>query len=150
VYSTHAQSAKFHLPNASCSAGSPVDPVLGVLTRCGNRLIRFASSLPEPGHLQLCDECVLTDMLQPSVYRFFDSGSRLLYVGCTDNVLRRFREHASPTSSSAGWWSLQRRHTITTYGTKAAAFAAESAAIASERPLFPNPKATVGDRPVAS
>lgn len=136
VYSPHARTLTFHLPLLAYWRGKRPRHRHGVDVRCGGRLLYYEASLNPPDHLDLCDECVLADVLEPTVYRFWDADDVLLYLGCTDNVIRRFHEHSRPLYKSSVWWPRQVRHTLTTYPTKAAAFIAETEAIDRERPLF--------------
>lgn len=67
-----------------------------------------------------------------TLYRFYDKDARLLYVGITDDPLRRFGQHryAKP------WWVDVDQVKVVHYGTRDEAFDAESAAIIDELPLF--------------
>lgn len=130
----------FHLPVCmyEASDGDVTERIAS--TRCGLQINQFASSLTEPGHLQLCDDCVLADVIRPSVYRVFDEDGRLLYLGCSENLFARFAQHGSPSSESARWWHLRRTCTVTTYQTAHEAFRAETAAIEAEQPIFALPR----------
>lgn len=66
-----------------------------------------------------------------ALYRFFDADGALLYVGITDCLGRRFRQHARRVS----WWRAIARRTVILYATRAAALSAEDWAILSERPV---------------
>jgi predicted GIY-YIG superfamily endonuclease len=66
------------------------------------------------------------------VYRFFDSQDNLLYVGCTDNWRRRFREHKKST-----WWAFKiKRDTIEEFPDEETARRAELTAIGNETPIY--------------
>jgi excinuclease UvrABC nuclease subunit len=65
-----------------------------------------------------------------SLYRHFDSESRLLYVGISDNVKKRLAQH----ERASWWWPRVNRITIEHFGTRAEAAAAEVVAIEMEKP----------------
>ena len=67
-----------------------------------------------------------------ALYRFFDADGNLLYVGISDNLTARFKWHRDAQS----WWGSVARKTITWYGTRNKAFAAEDYAIKTEFPLY--------------
>lgn len=75
------------------------------------------------------------------VYRLFDKDWNLLYVGATSNLRQRITEHRK-TRAWPGCHpvlTIGERMTAWTaheYPTRAAAFAAERAAIATEHPLL--------------
>lgn len=66
-----------------------------------------------------------------SVYRIFDSGGRLLYVGIATDPVRRIKEHRFEKS----WWVDAATARIERFPGRPAAQAAEKAAIHSEGPL---------------
>jgi len=66
-----------------------------------------------------------------ALYRFFDADGNLLYVGISDNLTVRFEWHRV----NQPWWRDIARKTITWYGTRNKAAAAEDYAIKTERPL---------------
>jgi predicted GIY-YIG superfamily endonuclease len=66
-----------------------------------------------------------------AVYRFYDRGGALLYVGITSNLSNRFEQHASDKF----WWRQVVRKTAVLYGSRAEAAAAESRAIITESPI---------------
>lgn len=137
VFGTTKASDKFHLPDAAFAAwrwGKP--PLFGVRTRCNLRYVQFRTSMEPPEHISLCDDCVLIDLRQPTVYRFYDSADRLLYVGFSICYLDRFEQHALPSSPSTEWWPLQVRHTVVHYEDGATALAAERHAIRTEGPIY--------------
>lgn len=107
-----------------------------VVTRCGKEITWFATSMDPPEGRELCDACALADFLQWYVYRFFNADNELLYVGFTNNPIERFKQHSRQSSSSQRWWPLQRRYTLTLFGSSVEAFEAEQIAIASEKPLY--------------
>lgn len=68
-----------------------------------------------------------------ALYRWFDSGGRLLYVGITGNLSARSRAHAK----SSRWFTLSTGEPVVEwFSSRDAAAKAEVSAIKSERPLF--------------
>ncbi|GAA4987280.1 GIY-YIG nuclease family protein [Actinopolymorpha pittospori] len=67
-----------------------------------------------------------------ALYRFFDEDGALLYVGITASLPRRLGEHAAEKP----WWTSLRRITVDHYDSRAAAIAAETEAIRTERPAW--------------
>lgn len=65
------------------------------------------------------------------VYRFFDDGGRCLYVGASNNLGRRLREHTRGTP----YWPAVRRIGVTVYGCRRAMLDAERRAIIAVRPV---------------
>jgi hypothetical protein len=82
--------------------------------------------------------------LGPSiVYRFYDNEDELLYVGCTQNVKRRFAEHFPPRSPRSGWRAeVARIEKTPAYPDRRSAEEAEARAIFTEGPLFNAPNVT--------
>lgn len=70
-------------------------------------------------------------MLPTSVYRLFDAAGRLLYVGMSQDVARRLRQH----STLQAWWPAVARVTTVEYPSRYAARRAERDAIAAENPV---------------
>lgn len=70
---------------------------------------------------------------QQYVYRAYDSAGRLLYIGCTNNPVSRFKSHRSQGSM---WLPYAASVTWEPHPTRAAGFAAESAAIEAECPPY--------------
>lgn len=66
------------------------------------------------------------------LYRLYDRGGRLLYVGVTTNVIRRWNEH----SKDKPWWCHVHTFTRDWYPDRASVEAAEKHAIRSEQPLY--------------
>jgi excinuclease UvrABC nuclease subunit len=66
------------------------------------------------------------------LYRHFDASGRLLYVGVSLSVLHRLRKHRQ----SSEWFGEIVTITIARFETRAAALAAEKAAVQTERPRF--------------
>lgn len=66
-----------------------------------------------------------------ALYRFYDEGGALLYVGITANVEARFAHHESRKE----WWPQVARKTIEWFDTRPPARAAELQAIHDERPV---------------
>lgn len=109
---------------------------LVVATRC-DREIRDAQPFIEaPEAFELCDDCALADHIKNCVYRCFDALGRLLYIGCTANLISRFQSHSKSSAATSAWWPLLASWTFETYETRAHALAAERLAILSEQPLF--------------
>jgi GntR family transcriptional regulator len=65
------------------------------------------------------------------LYRFYDEPGVLLYVGITENLGTRLSAHAG----SQRWWGQVHRMTVEMLSDRAAAEAAETAAIRAEEPL---------------
>lgn len=66
------------------------------------------------------------------LYRFFDENGLLLYVGITKDFKKRKSQHAARSQ----WFHRAARHTLEPHPSRAAALAAEAAAILEEQPLF--------------
>lgn len=71
----------------------------------------------------------VTDQRQAAVYRLYDAAGTLLYIGSAYNPERRYRQHGTKP-----WWPLVARRAKEWHQSKADAYAAEMAAIATERP----------------
>lgn len=67
-----------------------------------------------------------------ALYRLFDQGGVLLYVGVTGNPTARFSNHASTKS----WWTDVASHTIKWHTSRVGAEVAERAAIQAELPRW--------------
>jgi predicted GIY-YIG superfamily endonuclease len=67
-----------------------------------------------------------------ALYRLYGAEGDLLYVGVTRNISVRFNQHQVTKS----WWPDVRRKTMTWYGSRAAARAAESAVVVAEKPRY--------------
>lgn len=76
-----------------------------------------------------------------AVYRIF-GGDILLYVGCSGNVLARIYHH----SSAQAWVHQITDITVAWYPTARLALDAETAAIATEHPVYPTPEDKRGRR----
>ncbi|WP_229917024.1 helix-turn-helix domain-containing protein [Streptomyces canarius] len=81
------------------------------------------------------------------MYRVFDTGGRLLYVGSSERPRQRWHEHRSRTV----WWPLARAYSLDWFEDRAAAYTAEARAIVAEQPELnqvwrprpvPSPEAT--------
>lgn len=72
------------------------------------------------------------------VYRCFDSAGRLLYIGCTSDVVGRMQTHRAswhvPASAKVNMHTV--RHETVEYPDRASARKAEREAIESEAPMF--------------
>lgn len=66
------------------------------------------------------------------LYRFYDAGGRLLYVGISKQLPVRWRNHGQFKS----WWPDVARATIEHYESRDAAAEAEIRAIVTERPAY--------------
>ncbi|MGW2256099.1 GIY-YIG nuclease family protein [Kitasatospora sp. NPDC001660] len=66
-----------------------------------------------------------------ALYRLYDAGGQLLYVGITTRPRYRWTEHARDKQ----WWPQVVNKTIEWHEDRSQALAAESAAIAEERPI---------------
>ncbi|GIH22513.1 hypothetical protein Aph01nite_08230 [Acrocarpospora phusangensis] len=96
--------------------------------------------MPEPNPDEerlrdLVEEAAGTPIEPPVVtalYRYFDDQDRLLYVGITDHLMIRTRNHIRLSS----WMDFAARSTIVRYPNRKEAEDAEHEAILSEHPLF--------------
>ena len=84
-------------------------------------------------------------MTETSVYQYFDSRGRLLYVGVTGRGQRRQAEHAR----SKTWWSEVAASSVEHYPTRDEALAREQALIQTYRPTH-NVVHNGGPAPVVS
>jgi predicted GIY-YIG superfamily endonuclease len=66
------------------------------------------------------------------LYRFFDAGEQLLYIGITANPPQRFKAH----QTEKGWWDAVSGIRIETFESRAQLVEAERVAIQAERPLY--------------
>jgi predicted GIY-YIG superfamily endonuclease len=62
-----------------------------------------------------------------ALYRLFDAGGRLLYVGISKDPMNRWAEHRANR-----WWSQVERYSVTWHPDRPSARAAEKAALATE------------------
>jgi hypothetical protein len=135
VVSLHHHAHRVHIVTRAVGALWHGRALAAALTACGKALTR-PHFLTEPSDsVELCDDCALADFRQPTVYRLFGEGDRLLYVGATCAFDNRIRSHANG-GESAFMWPLVRRWTTETYPDMATAFAAERVAIDGEAPVF--------------
>ncbi|MFG3136083.1 GIY-YIG nuclease family protein [Streptomyces sp. NPDC048211] len=86
-----------------------------------------------------------TDLKRTALYRLRDASGQLLYVGMSNNLKTRWHQH----SISKPWWHLVARRDIEWHPDRLTADAAETAAIATEGPLYnidkvPNPTSRTG------
>lgn len=70
-----------------------------------------------------------------TLYRLYDGGGALLYVGITSNWAKRMRDHASGKI----WWSEVASRTFEEHPDRTAALAAERFAIGTEEPRYNQP-----------
>jgi predicted GIY-YIG superfamily endonuclease len=78
---------------------------------------------------------------QQYLYRLFDQDERLLYVGVTQDLFRRWKEH----SKQKDWWKQVFKFTQECYPDRASVEAAERDAIKSECPMYNIAHANRGD-----
>jgi transcriptional regulator with XRE-family HTH domain len=71
-------------------------------------------------------------MTRTALYRFFDADDRLLYVGITDDIHRRWKHHAAVKT----WWGDVARQTVEWHDSRPVAEAAERKAISQEKPVY--------------
>lgn len=67
-----------------------------------------------------------------ALYRFFDTGGELLYVGITMNPSARWPKHAATKQ----WWHEVETITVETFDSRGAVLEAEKEAIKTERPTY--------------
>lgn len=66
-----------------------------------------------------------------ALYRLYGADDALLYVGVTRNISLRLSQHKADKK----WWPQVTRRTMTWYGSRAEARAAESKAVFAEKPM---------------
>ena len=66
------------------------------------------------------------------VYSFYAASGECLYVGCTDNVARRIRQH----QNERPWASDITRMVVTVHADHSEGLAAEAAKIRAEQPVY--------------
>lgn len=66
------------------------------------------------------------------VYRVYDADERLIYIGATSDLMKRWDAH----EALSWWYELAERVDAEPYPTRYAAFAAEMVAIQEEQPAF--------------
>jgi predicted GIY-YIG superfamily endonuclease len=76
----------------------------------------------------------MTDLAQrrTALYRLYDTGGSLLYVGITHNLEERWEDHRYWKA----WWHLVHRSEVEWFPDRASALAAERAAVEAEGPRF--------------
>jgi hypothetical protein len=74
---------------------------------------------------------LVVDEAPTALYRFYDIGLRLLYVGVSDSLAVRWGRHAA----TSPWWPEVAIRTVEWYPARRAALTAETAAIAAESPI---------------
>ncbi len=67
-----------------------------------------------------------------AVYRLFEKGGRLLYVGISKDPLARWQEHIG----SRSWWRRVSEYEIDWYPNRSEARAVERSAIVDEVPVY--------------
>lgn len=78
-----------------------------------------------------------------ALYRLYDATGALLYMGITQDLRKRMREHAR----SQPWWGDVATRTVTWYESWPRAFHAETIAIAQEKPKHNVAKRPWGELP---
>src|ERR1700683_3457641 len=78
----------------------------------------------------LTAEIEIGDEAPTALYRFYDAGGGLLYVGISRNLSMRWDKHARVQP----WWSQVARKTVVLYATRADAGKAEGHAVRTENP----------------
>ena len=78
------------------------------------------------------DPVELGDDVPTALYRLFDGGDTLLYVGITEHVAHRFQQHAALQR----WWPEVARKTVQWYNSRPDATEAERIAISEESPRY--------------
>ena len=86
--------------------------------------------MPEPAIPET--EIIGDNVPSTALYRLYDDGGVLLYVGIADDLRKRFAQHKAEKL----WWPEVTRKTVTWYGTRTKAFCAEDIAIKTEYPVF--------------
>ena len=97
---------------------------------CGSPGTRSAAIVLDPADEEICPYCE-DQRLGPAVYRCFDEGACLLYVGATSQLTRRLDDHRR----SKAWWPQVAEARSHRFSSIEAARAAEATAIRLERPL---------------
>lgn len=80
-----------------------------------------------------------------SVYRYYDSQDRLIYVGITGNQVSRIEDHAR----NRGWWPQVSYGKFAHYATREQALLVEANAIAEEMPMENKAGATISQEAYA-
>lgn len=78
-----------------------------------------------------------------ALYRLYDAGGRLLYVGATKNTLQRWNQH----KKTKPWWRQVARREVKWFDSRPSALLAEHWAIVTEFPLHNSPNDPQGLRP---
>lgn len=121
-----------HLVDWAVAVWDGDQPYFGARGRCGAQVLR-ARFVDEPPGDVFCDSCLLRDYVPPVVvYRIFDIRGRLLYVGCSVNLLARIGWHRA----NQDWWPDVASVTSVEFDTQVDALAVEREAIRTERPLY--------------
>lgn len=108
------------------AGGAHAAPVLMLLSVVGCMLLISLASA------SLLEEKRTGSPTGHSLYRFYNAGGGLLYIGITDNPRRRFREHGKTKL----WWPEVAVREIVHLPSRAELLAAERAAIIKERPMY--------------
>jgi hypothetical protein len=110
----------------------------GKRVRYGARWVCRAASddaifLADAGSRPLCKMCAAER--KPTVYRFFAEDGRLLYVGFTNCLQARLRQH----ELARIWWSEVHSITSESFATEKAARLAEYQALTTENAVYAKP-----------
>ncbi len=108
----------FHWDNIDTIAGPWTAVSSGFMSNVA--LVKMFDSLRAPG------------VTAHSLYRFFDAGGKLLYIGITSNPRLRFAQHRK----AKVWWSDIATREIVHYKSRVDLMNAERDAIKRERPLY--------------
>lgn len=106
-----------------------------VRTRIKDTQGRFVTTLDvydTPGHRSANSSGQFPRTRHTHLYRHWDDGGRLLYVGITERLSARSRVH----TGSSRWSAFATNTTSEPYRSRADAEAAEAVAISTEQPLF--------------
>lgn len=96
----------------------------------GDSGVRLLVDVPED--IELCDSCLIADLIKPTVYRLYDAAGELVYVGYSADAIKRSMQHARKSS----WWPEIVRAECDFYDTREEAMAAEKALIKRHQPRF--------------
>lgn len=127
-YGIGRRSAYAHHVKAAAGTVRNGVTIYGAQWACGNHSPN-AIFLAELGERELCPRCIGR---QAVVYRCFNSGGELLYVGSTAHLRGRIRQHESLTP----WWPEVADVRHEAFASEPDARGAELRAIKSENPLY--------------
>lgn len=126
---THYNRRRLGMDRGICSIDGCQAPVVNQLRGwCNKHYSRFR----QHGNPLATAWSKSPDMAPTSLYRLWDDRGRLLYVGITKDVNRRFREHGK----FSAWWPEVAWHGVQTLPTRIEASVAERLAIQTELPIY--------------